>query len=77
MRHQSLSEHFRREFTRFAWRFANMHAAFETVGESPLPSSAGVNLRFDHEIDPLRAWGVAGFGDISQLARHLLRFFRR
>ncbi len=42
-----------------------MHAAFESVFESPLPSPAGVNLRFHRQID------------ISQFARDCFRFIRR
>ena len=64
MRDQSLPEHFRGNFARFLGRLHEVHAAFESIRERPLPSPAGMNLRFHHEID------------ISQLARDLLSFFR-
>src|SRR5438105_4931891 len=51
MRHQSLSKHFLGNLARFARRFHDMHAAFESVCESSLPAAAGVDLRFDHDVD--------------------------
>ena len=42
-----------------------MHAALETVGEGPLPASAGMDLRLNHQI--VRA----------EFARDLFRFLRR
>src|SRR5437868_15215740 len=50
-----------------------MHAAFESVFERPLPSPAGVNLRFHRQIDSPSRTGV------TQLARdcfHLIRCCR-
>src|SRR4026209_2087006 len=41
-----------------------MHSSFEAVGECALAASAGVNLRFNHNID------------IAEFARHLLRLLK-
>src|SRR5207249_1330729 len=48
-----------------------MHPAFESVFESPLPSPAGVNLRFHRQIDSPSRTGV------TQLARDSFSFIRR
>src|ERR1022692_2623575 len=63
MRYQSLSEHLCRKLACFLRRFAQMDAALESICEGPLPSSAGGNLRLQHEIAR------------PKFARHLLRFF--
>ena len=65
MRDQSLPEHLRRNFARFLRRFDEMHAAFESVFESPLSAPAGVDLRLDDDVD------------LSKLARDRFRFVRR
>ena len=51
MRYQSLSEHFLGNFARFGGRFDDVDAAFESVFECPLPSPAGVDLRFYDDAD--------------------------
>ena len=53
MRDQCLPEHLARDLTRFFRRFAQVHAALETIRERPLPSPAGMNLRLHHESRPV------------------------
>ena len=64
MRDQDLTQHLCRDLAHFRRRLANMYAAFESVGERALAAAAGVNLRFDDDIN------------ITEFARDLLRFIK-
>ncbi len=50
MRDERLPEHFPRDLARFVGGFHEMHAALETVFESPFAASARVDLRFDDDV---------------------------
>ena len=61
---EGLPEHLGREIAGLPGRFAKMHTALEPVGESPLATSSGMDLRFDHD----------GVG--AEIVRHFFRFGR-
>ena len=64
MRDQSLPKHFAGNFASFGRRFHNVHAAFESILECPLPATSGVDLRFHDDVD------------LPDLARDRFRFVR-
>src|SRR6266403_2902315 len=76
MRDQGLAEHFLRNFARFLRRFDDVHSAFESVLEGPLPSSTSVDLRFDHKT-AIRTDSSCGKVDISQFTRACFGFVGR
>ena len=65
MRDQDLTQHLRRDFAHFRRRLANMDSAFESICERALATPAGVNLRFNNDVN------------IAKFARDLLRFVKR
>jgi hypothetical protein len=71
VRHQSLSQHFLRNFARFLSRFHDVNAAFESVFKRPLASPARVHLRFDDDVCCPSRTGT------NQLARDRFRFIGR
>src|SRR5438309_180241 len=76
MRHQSLSKHLLRNFTRFLRRFDDVDAALESVVEGPLPSPASVDLRFDHQ-SAIRIDSSGGEINISESTRDCFSFVGR
>ena len=65
MRDENFPQHFRGYFADVLRRFANLHAAFESVFECALAAPTGVNLRFDDHLN------------VAQFACDLLRFIER
>src|SRR6266513_740643 len=76
MRHQSLSKHLLRNFTRFLRRFDDVDAALESVFKGPLPSPTGVDLRFDRQ-SAIRTNSSCGEINISEFTRDCFSFVGR
>src|SRR5213076_378403 len=76
MRHQSLSKHLLRNFTRFLRRFDDVDAALESVFKGPLPSPTGVDLRFDRQ-SAIRTDSSCGEINISEFTRDCFSFVGR
>ena len=58
---EHIAEHRLGHFENFVGGFAELHAAFETVLESPFAATAGMDLGFDH--DQIGAFGEKFFRD--------------